>query len=278
MSSDKERVRKMQIIGENINGAIPKTAEAIRNRDSAFIRNLVQVQESGGADYLDVCAGTSPEEEYETMCWLIDVVQEVATKPLCIDSPDPILLEKLFHRVKSPGIINSVSGEGDKCEILFPILKANPDWQVVALCCDDSGMAAAAEDKIRIAVELIEKAGGYGIAPGRIHIDPLVLALSAVNDSAINFCAALQGIKSKYPDVKITAAVSNVSYGMPYRALPNRCFLAMAIAAGLDSAIMDPSNRELVATIYSMEALLGRDRYCRNYNKAYRAGRIGPVK
>ena len=268
----------MIIIGEKINGAIPQTAQAIKDRDETYVIELVRMQEEAGADYLDVCAGTAPEEEYEALCWLIDVVQAHATKPICIDSPDPEMLMRVFPKLQKPGLINSISNEGSKCEILLPLLRDNPEWQVVALCCDNKGIAEKAEDKARIAMDLIAQADAYGIAPERIHIDPLVLALSAVNDSALQFCAAIRQIKEAYPTVNLTAALSNISFGMPARALLNRNFLTMAMIAGLDSVICDPGNREIVGNIIATEALLGRDRFCRKYNKAYRAGKIGPVK
>lgn len=268
----------MIIIGEKINGAIPSIAEAIKNRDRKLIQKRVIDQEAAGADYLDVCAGTSPEEEYDALCWLVDVVQEVAEKPICIDSPDPHMLAKVFPRLEKPGLINSISLEGDKCETLLPLLKENSQWGVVALCCDGSGIANKAADKISNAFTLIEKAAEYGVTPERIHIDPLVLALSAVNDSAIQFLEAVRRIKERYPTVSVTAALSNISYGMPVRRLVNVNFLALAMEAGLNSVIADPLNRDIIGTIYATEALLGKDRLCRRYNKAYRTGAIGQVK
>lgn len=268
----------MIIIGEKINGAIPRTAEAIEQRDEGYLVELVKRQEACGADYLDVCAGTAPEIEYETLCWMIDVIQDAAVKPLCIDSPDPTILERIFPRLKQPGIINSISAEGNKCEVLLPILRDNPEWQVIALCSDNHGVAAACGEKSAIAFELIEKALNYHVAPERIHLDPLVLALSAVNDSAVQFCQAIHEIKERYPAVKVTAALSNISYGMPVRSLVNRNFLTLAIASGLDSVIADPLNRDVTGNIYATEALLGRDRHCRKYNAAYRKKLIGGLK
>lgn len=268
----------MIIIGEKINGAIPVVAEAIAKRDAAFIRQRALDQEAAGADYLDVCAGTTPELEYDALCWLIDTVQEVATKPLCIDSPNPEMLVSVFPKLQKPGLINSISMEGKKCDVLLPLLRDNPEWGVVALCCDNSGVAASAEDKVKNAFALIEKAAEYGVTPERIHIDPLVLALSAVNDSALQFFSAIRQIKAQYPTVKVTAALSNISYGMPVRKLVNVNFLTLAMEAGLDSVIADPLNRDVIGTIYATEALLGKDRLCRKYNTAYRKGKIGPVK
>lgn len=266
----------MLIIGEKINGAIPKTADAIRNRDDGYIAHLVEIQEA--ADYLDVCAGTAPELEYDALCWLIDVVQSRTDKPICIDSPDPRMLEHVFPRIRRPGLLNSISAEGEKCDVLLPLLRDNPDWGVIALCCDNSGIAAAAADKHRIAMQLIERAARFGVAPERMHVDPLVLALSAVNDSAVQFCEALRSIKAACPAVQLTAALSNISYGMPARGLLNRNFLTMSMLSGLDSVIADPSNRDVIGNIRAVEALMGRDRCCRRYNKSFRAGQIGPLK
>lgn len=268
----------MIIIGEKINGAIPRVAEAIRSRNQALIEELVAKQLAAGANYLDVCAGSSPQEELEDLKWLVDVVQGCTDTPICIDSPDPRILAAIVPYISKPGIINSISGEGEKCEILLPILRDNPQWQVVALCCDNQGIASAAEDKIRIALDLIRQAESYGVTPDRIHIDPLVLALSAVNTAANSFCEAVRRIKEAYPTVKITAALSNVSYGMPVRKLINQNFLTLALAAGLDSGIVDPTNRTITETIYATEALLGKDRLCRKYNTAYRKGLIGPIQ
>jgi 5-methyltetrahydrofolate--homocysteine methyltransferase len=264
----------MIIIGEKINGAIPKTGAAIQNRDAAYIQGLVKAQEANGAAYLDVCAGTSPEEEYDALCWLIGVVENVAAKPICIDSPNPNMIARVFPLIKKPGIINSISGEGDKCAVLLPLLRDNPAWRVIALCCNSGGIAAAADDKVRIAFDLIAEADKYGVSPDRLYIDPLVLALSAVNDSAVQFCVALERIKEKHPTVNIAAALSNISFGMPARGLLNANFLTMAMVYGLDAVIADPGNRKVACNLFATEVLLGRDRYCRKYNTAFRAGRL----
>ena len=265
----------MIIVGEKINGAIPRVADAICNRDRGFIMSLVKQQEEQGADYLDVCAGGEPGGEYDTLCWLIDVVQAAATKPICIDSPNPKVLARVLPHIEKPGLINSVSGEGEKCDILAPVLQSNPDWQVITLACDNNGIAVTAEEKLRIAAGLIAYMGENGISPERIYVDPLVLAISAVPTAALHFVEASVRLKEMVPGIKIIAALSNVSYGMPARALVNRNFLTMAICAGLDAVICDPLNRSITETIYAAEVLTNRDRHCRRYNSAYRAGKIG---
>ena len=102
----------MLVIGEKINGAIPSVGEAIAKRDEAFIRNLARRQTDAGADYLDVCAGTNPDDELDALLWLIDIVQDESDKPLCVDSPDAKMIEKVLPRVKQNGLINSVSAKG----------------------------------------------------------------------------------------------------------------------------------------------------------------------
>lgn len=268
----------MIIIGEKINGAIPSVGEAIAKKDDEFIKQLAIRQDEAGADYIDVCAATDPSIEEETMCWLIDLVQSVTDKPLCIDSPDPYLLKKLYPRVHHPGLINSISLEGEKCDVLLPILSDHPEWSIIALCCDQSGIAESAEVKTENAFTLIKKAETYGILPERMHIDPLVLALSAVGTAATEFFSAIRRIKKEYPTVNITAALSNISYGMPARKLINTNFLAIAMEAGLDSMIADPLNKSVMETVYATNALLGKDRLCRKYNTAYRKGIIGNLK
>lgn len=265
----------MIIIGEKINGTIPSVKEAILNHDKEFIKDLAILQTEAGADYIDIAAGTAPEMEEETMCWLIDLVQDVTDKPLCIDSPDPVLLKKISPLVKNPGLINSISLEGEKCDIILPILKKNPKWGVIALCCDQSGVAESSEIKIQNARTLIRKASEYDISPDRIHIDPLVLALSSTQNAATEFITAIRKIKEEYPTVNITAALSNISFGMPIRKIINNNFLALCMEAGLDSVIADPLNKAFIETIYATNAILGKDRLCRKYNTAYRKGIIG---
>jgi 5-methyltetrahydrofolate--homocysteine methyltransferase len=176
---------------------------------------------------------------------------------------------------KKPGLINSVSGEGDKCDKLFPAI-ADTEWNVVALTCDDeNGIPTDAGIKAKIASDIIEKAMTAGIAQERLFIDPLVTTLATTGDAFASFGDAVKLIKDKYPDVHITSGLSNISYGLPYRRSINRVFLTLAMAAGMDSAIMDPMAEDMRAAVYATEALLGKDDYCMNYLTAFRNEMIG---
>ena len=129
----------MIIIGEKINGSIPAVKEAIDKRDAAFIADRAVKQAAAGADFIDVCASTAPELEIETLKWLIEVVQEAVETPLCIDSPNPRAIEAVFQYANKPGLLNSISEEGDKCAVLLPLLADN-SWEVVGLTCNNHGI------------------------------------------------------------------------------------------------------------------------------------------
>ncbi|MEA4807495.1 methyltetrahydrofolate cobalamin methyltransferase [Acetobacterium wieringae] len=266
----------MIIIGEKINGSIPVVKAAIEKRDAAFIADRAIKQAEAGADFIDICASTAPEEEIKTLQWLIAVVQDAVDTPLCIDSPNPRAIEAVFKDANKPGMINSISEEGDKCEILLPLLAGN-SWEVVGLTCDNKGIPCDLETKLAITGRMVEKADKLGITPDRIHIDPCVMALSTDNNALVNLGNEIRAIKALYPTIHVTGAISNISFGLPVRPLLNKTAMAFAMEAGMDSAVLDPTNREMMGTIFATYALMGQDKHCRKYSKAYRAGIIGPV-
>lgn len=266
----------MIIIGEKINGTITVVKEAIEKRDAAFIADRAVRQAEAGAHFIDICASTAPEYEIETLKWLMEVVQDATDTPLCIDSPNPRVIEAVFKYANKPGMLNSISEEGDKCEVLLPLMAGNT-WEVVGLTCDNNGIPNDVQTKVDITKSMVEKAAKYGITPDRIHIDPCVMALSTATNSLLNFVAEIKAIKELYPNIHVTGAISNISFGLPVRGLLNKTCMAFAIQAGMDSAVMDPMNRDIRETIYATYALIGQDRHCRKYSKAYRAGQIGTV-
>jgi 5-methyltetrahydrofolate--homocysteine methyltransferase len=122
------------------------------------------------------------------------------------------------------------------------------------------------------------KAEEYHIAPSRLHIDPLVEMLCTSEDGIAMNVEVISTIRKKYPDIHIIAAVSNISFNLPVRKMVNLGFTVLAMNAGLDSAILDPTNRDMMGVIYATEALLGQDDYCMEYISAYREGIFGPKK
>ena len=269
----------MIINGEKINGANPSIKQAIAEHNEALIRERTIAQTEAGAHYLDCAPSTATEIEYETMCWLIDLMQGVSQTPLCIDSPNASLLARILEegRVNKPGMVNSVNEEGTKCETIFPII-AGTDWNVIGLTCDQGGIPADPQKKVDIAKRIIDKADHYGVALKNLHIDPCVMALATMPSSMQDFEYCIRQIHAYAPEVKVTGAISNISFDMPARKYINANCMAYAIAAGLDSAIMDPCNVDMISTIYACEALTMKDKAGRKYNRAYRQGKIGVKK
>ncbi|MDO5134939.1 MAG: methyltetrahydrofolate cobalamin methyltransferase [Eubacteriales bacterium] len=270
----------MIVIGEKINGSIPSVALAIADRDETFIKERALAQAKAGATYIDCCASVPEELEVETLKWMIGCIQEVTDLPICVDSPSPDVLLEAYKFCKRPGIFNSISGEGEKMDKIFPVMAQpeNKDWQVIALLSDNSGIPKCAADRLKVFSNIMAKAKEYGIAPERIHVDPLVEMLCTSENGIETNTEVISSIRKEYPDIHITAAISNISFNLPIRKLLNQGFLVLAMNAGLDSAIMDPTNRDMMGLVFATEALLGLDDYCMEYIGAYREGLIGPLK
>ena len=266
----------MIIIGEKINGAIPSVAKAIAEKDEEWIRDLARRQSEAGADYIDVCSSVL-EKDVETLKWLIDLVQEVCDTPICIDSPSARSIVESIPFCSRTGIINSVSLEGDKIDTVFPMI-ADTKWECIALLSGEHKISEDVDDRIASFEKIMEKAKEYKIAPSRLHIDPLVFSVGMNPESFLGYAEVTRYIKKAYPDVHITSGLSNISYGIPSRKTMNQAFLILAMQAGMDCAILDPTNRDMMGSVFATEALLGIDEYCIEYIGAYNEGRFGIKK
>lgn len=267
----------MIIIGEKINGSIPSVAKAIAEKDADFIRNLAKAQTEAGATYIDVCASVEDSIELETMKWLIDLVQEVTDTPIAVDSPNVHTCVEAMKFCNKPGLFNSVSLEGDKIDVAFPAI-ADTKWEVVALLNDDTGISKTAEQRLNVFDRLMAKAKEYNIDPSRFHIDPIIEMLCTSEDGINMVADVIRTIKEKYPTIHVTGAVSNISFNLPARRIVNQAFTVLAMNAGMDSAILDPLNQDLMGLIFATEALMGEDEYCMEYISAYREGVFGAKK
>ncbi len=254
----------MIIIGEKLNGSIPSIAKAIAEKDADLIRERARMQAEAGATFLDVCASVEEAVEVETLKWMIDLVQEVTDTPICVDSPSARSCVAAIPFCKRPGLINSVSLEGDKIDTIFPVI-ADTDWECVALLCDNDGIPDSVERRMKIFFGIMEKAKQYGIAPSRLHIDPLVVTLGTDQTALTVFADCCRRIKYEYPEIHITSGLSNISFGLPVRKNINQAFMVLAMNAGMDSAIVDPTNKNMIGMIYATNALLERDEYCLQY-------------
>ena len=272
---ERKAKRVMIIIGEKLNGSIPSMGKAIAAKDEARIKELARMQTLAGANYLDVCASVQVDVEVETLKWLLDLVQGASDVPICLDSPSPETIVKALPFCQKPGIVNSVSGEGNKIDLIFPVI-ADTQWGCVALLCDDRGIPKSVEQRMETFDAIMKRAKEFHITPDRLYIDPLVVTLSTDETALTVFAECTRQIKVMYPEIHITSGLSNISFGLPSRKLINMAFMVLAVGAGMDSAIVDPTNRDMLGLIYATEALMERDEYCLEYIGAYKEGLIGP--
>jgi 5-methyltetrahydrofolate--homocysteine methyltransferase len=261
----------MKIIGEKINGTHQRVARAIEERDAAFIRDLAIKQANAGADWLDVNAGTRQSREPDDLTWLIETIQPVVEIPLCLDSTNPKALAAAIQIVEQTPMINSISGEKQRLEGILPLV-VKRGCSVIALAMDDQGVPDTCERRIEVTRNLMKVVRAKGVPDENVYLDPLVMTLATNTDSATIALDTLHAIRQEFPDTHLTMGLSNISFGMPARSYINRAFLALALAAGLDSAILDPLDREMKATLVAAQLVLGHDRRCLNYTRAYRAG------
>jgi 5-methyltetrahydrofolate corrinoid/iron sulfur protein methyltransferase len=261
------------IIGELINASRKTIGRAIEEQDAATIQQVAGDQAAAGADYIDVNAGIFVGREPEYLKWLVETVQEVTDKPCAIDSPDPRAIEAGLSAHKGTPMINSISLEKERYENLLPLI-AGTDLKVIALCMSDDGMPETVEDRLKIADKLINGLTRNKVKVENIFVDPLVQPMSVNNSFGTEFLDSVEEIMKRFPGIHTACGLSNISYGLPARKFLNQIFMIMAIAKGLDGAIMNPLDQRMMANITAAEALAGRDSYCVKYLKAYRAGKF----
>ena len=264
----------MEIIGEKINTSRKSVARAVAERDAAFIQDLARRQAEGGATYLDVNSGLAlePEAEAADFAWLVPLIQGVVDLPLCIDSARVPAIETALQLHQGRAMLNSVNGDPAQMEVILPLVKQY-HCKVIALTnSKEKGIPATSADRIEITVKIAQEAGNYEIPLEDIYFDPLVLTLSTDQKNGLVFLETLREIKRVLPGAKTVSGLSNISFGLPKRQLINKVFLVLALGAGMDAAIMDPTDKEMTATLRATETLLGQDPYCVQYLKAFRGG------
>jgi 5-methyltetrahydrofolate--homocysteine methyltransferase len=261
----------MIIIGEKLNGSIPSVAKAIAEKNEQFIRDLSRRQSEAGANFIDVCASVPEAREVEVLEWMINLVQDACDTPICIDSPSVKACAQAIRFCRTPGLINSVSGEGDKVDTIFPLI-ADTGWECICLLSDDKGIPRTVERRIEIFRDIMKKADEYKITANRLHIDPLIEMLCASENGIATVTDTIKKVKELYPEIHVTGGASNISFNLPARKYINRAFIILAMNAGMDSAILDPLNKEMMGLLYAAEALLGKDDYCIEYINAFRRG------
>jgi len=262
------------IIAEKINSTLKAIRPAIENYDAEAVASVARSQYDAGADYIDINAGIFVDDEPERLAWLAKVVQETVDAPLTIDSPSAEAIRAALKVNKNPNVmINSITDEPQRYNEIMPLV-VEYKAKIVALCMDDTGMPETVKDRVVIAERLIEKMTKEGVPISDIFIDPLVRPISTGIHYGNVAIDTIREVKNAFPEVHIACGLSNISFSLPARKLINQAFLIAAIGAGMDGAIIDPMDKKLMSMIYAGEALFGKDNYCKNYLKKYRAGEI----
>jgi 5-methyltetrahydrofolate--homocysteine methyltransferase len=263
----------MIIVGEKINTSRKSIAEAVEAKNADFIAEVAREQAEAGAHYIDVNAGTFLDKEVGYLCWLVEVVQNAVDLPLCLDSPNPQALAEAIKHHKGEPMINSISLEKERYEALLPVVTDHP-CRVVALCMAETSMPNTVEERVEVGAELIDKLTKKGVPLEKIYLDPLVQPVSVDTGMGTAVLGAIDKIMNDFPGVHTICGLSNISFGLPMRKVINRNFLALCMASGLSAAILDPTDKQLMATLLSVQMLLGRDEYCGSFIEAYQSGRI----
>lgn len=263
----------MLLVGELINASRKSVRELIEKQDGDALVKLARDQKENGADYIDVNAGVFVGREPELLRWLVATVQGAVEAPCCIDSPDPRAIAAALAVNRGTAMINSISLEKERYDALLPLV-AESRSKVVALCMSDEGMPETADQRLRIADQLVNGLVKTGVPLDNIYVDPLVQPVATNNAFGVEFLLAVERIAHAFPGVHTMCGLSNISFGLPERKFINQTFMVMAIARGLDGAIVNPLDARMMACIATAETLMGRDPYCMSYLKAFRAGKL----
>jgi len=253
-----------KIIGERINPtARKKLAEALRQGELDIIQKEGEAQVEKGAHLLDVNVGTHGIDEPAVIKKIVNLLQQSVTAPLVIDSTNPEVIERALQTYHGKALVNSVNGEEESLRKVLPIVKRYGAG-VIGLTLDERGVPKKAEERYLIAKKILEGCLEYGIAREDIYIDCLVMTVGTDDSAPLETLKAIRMVKEGL-GVHTILGVSNVSHGLPNRAIINAAFLAMAIGNGLDLAIVNPLDDLMMNTWQSASLLTGRDKRAANF-------------
>ncbi len=254
----------MIIVGERLNSTRKPVFQALNIKDKKYLQNEALRQERAGADYIDLNTAALLDQEIPTLKWAIPQLQKKLKVPLSIDTPNPEAMGEGLKIHKGQALLNSLSGESQRIKSFLPLIRKYKP-RVIILCLDDKGIPVNSDQELSIAEKMVDLLLKKGTKAEDIFVDPLVRPIGVDPRAGKIFLDALQKIKKNIPQVKTIAGISNVSFGLPRRKLLNRTFLNLALQKGLDAAILDPLDMEIIASLFSTQALLGEELAMKNY-------------
>lgn len=260
----------MFIIGELINGMYQNIGKAIKEKDKAVIQQCAIEQIKAGADALDVNCGPASKEPLSDMQWLVQSIQEVTDKPIALDSSKPAVIESGLKATKNKVIINSTTADPEKLNILVPLAKKY-NAKLIGITISSKGIPQNKDQRLELAANIVGTCVEQGFPVDDLYLDPIVLPVNVAQAQMKDILESIREFKIiSEPSPKTIVGLSNVSQGTCNRGLINRIFLVMAAAFGLDGAILDPKDSELMDAAITSELILGKQIYCDSYLDAYR--------
>ena len=263
----------MILIGERINAGFKDIARAIREKDPAPVKSWAEKQAQRGADYLDVNIGAASRKP-EDMAWLVKTVQETVPTKISVDSTNLEIVEAGLEAVDGRGaLINSTTADPGKLERLVP-LAVKYDVSLLGVAMDERGSPPDANRRVENAATIFAAAMEGGLEPERIILDPILMPIKFMQEQAKNVLEAIgQCMILSDPPPHISVGLSNLASKAAERGLILRTFLVMAIGQGLDAAICNVMDDELIAAIATAELILNKEIYSDSYVRAFKARR-----
>jgi 5-methyltetrahydrofolate--homocysteine methyltransferase len=264
---------------EQAHAMVPYIAQALRNRDLAYVEAAVAAQLDAGAHIIDLCVDEMspyPEERMEWARWIVTTVQGLTDAVVSIDSSDPQTIEaglSVHDAKKSRPFINSVNLEEGR-EVLHAMAKEHNAY-LAGNASGRSGMPYSAEERVENLVTLSALMDAHGIPMEDRFLDALVFPVGAGPEYGRHYLDAVRALRERYPDAHIFGGHSNVSFGLPDRKVLNDAFLILSILAGCDTVMMDPlmnPPKEYLEFKLAADTLTGTDEYALNY-LAYQRGK-----
>jgi 5-methyltetrahydrofolate--homocysteine methyltransferase len=261
--------RPFVIIGERINPTGRKILAAeMTNGDFSRVEADARAQVEAGAHMLDVNAGIPLADEPAILAKAIQLVQSITDVPLSIDSSIVAALEAGLAVYKGKALVNSVTGEEERLEVVLPLVKKY-GAAVIAISNDETGISEDPDVRFAVAKKIVERAMDYGIPASDVVVDPLVMPIGAINQAGVQVMRLVRRLRDELK-VNTSCGASNVSFGLPNRDGINSAFLTMAMAAGLTSAITNPLHIEVVKAVMGADVMLGHDPDCARWIRRFR--------
>ncbi len=260
----------MYIIGELINGMYANIGKAIKEKDKKEIQKCALEQIESGADALDVNCGPASKDAVNDIQWLVETIQEVTDKPLALDSSKPKVIESGLKLLKNKAIINSTTSDPEKLAILVPLAKQY-NAKLIGITISAKGIPQNKDQRLEMAANIVAACVEQGFPVEDLYLDPIVLPVNVAQVQMRDILESIRDFKIiSEPAPKTVVGLSNVSQGSLARNLVNRTFLVMAAAYGLDAAILDPKDKDLVDAAITADLILNKNIYCDSFLTAYR--------